>query len=354
MFHTSRTFRTVTGVVALALAGTALAGCGSSSPSTDTKTVVIATHDSWAMPASVLKDFTKKTGYTVKIQQQGDVGELTNKLVLTKGSPIADGVYGIDNTFATRASDEGVLAHYTPPNVPASARQFRPDGAAGDELTPVDYSDVCVNVDDAWFAAKRLAEPKTFDDLAKPAYKNLMVTPGATTSSTGLAFLAATVAAKGAGWQTYWKALLANGLKVDPGWTEAYEGDFTAGGGKGTRPIVVSYSSSPPFTIPKGTTRPTSSALLDTCFRQVEYAGVLTGAKNAKGAQAFVRFMLSKEVQAALPDNMYVYPVDDTVALPKLWARWATVSPKPWVVSPAEITANRSAWLRDWRDLTSQ
>lgn len=354
MFHPSRTFRATTGVVAVALAAVTLAGCGSSSSSTDTTTVVIATHDSWAMPGSVLKDFTSKTGYTVKIQQQGDVGELTNKLVLTKGNPIADGVYGIDNTFATRASDEGVLADYTPPKLPASADRFRLDGAAGAQLTPIDYGDVCVNVDDAWFAARKLAEPKTLDDLAKPAYKDLMVTPGATTSSTGLAFLAATVAAKGSGWQAYWKALLANGLKVDPGWTEAYEGDFTAGGGKGTRPIVVSYSSSPPFTIPKGSDRPTTSALLDTCFRQVEYAGVLAGARNPKGAQAFVNFMLSREVQAALPDNMYVYPVDSTVALPKLWARWASVSTRPWVVSPAEITADRSSWLRDWRDLTSQ
>jgi thiamine transport system substrate-binding protein len=339
-------------LLALGLAATALAGCGGNDESSTSKTVVVATHDSWALPKELLADFTQKTGYRLKIEQQGDAGELTNKLVLTKDSPIADATYGIDNTFATRASDDGVLADYTA-QLPAGAQEFELAGDAGKQLTPVDFGDVCVNVDDAWFASHHLAEPRTLDDLTKPAYKGLFVTPGATTSSPGLAFLAATIAAKGAGWQDYWKALLANDTKVVPGWTEAYEGDFTAGGGKGTRPIVLSYSSSPPFTIPKGADKPTTSALLDTCFRQVEYAGVLDGADNPAGAKAFVDFMVSRQVQQALPDNMYVYPVDRSVPLPAGWDRWAKVSPKPWNVPAAEIAKDRSEWLRAWRDLVS-
>jgi thiamine transport system substrate-binding protein len=343
--------RAIVVVLVLALTATVATGCGSSEKSTS-KTVVVATHDSWAMPKKVLADFTRQTGYHLKIEQQGDAGELTNKLVLTKDSPIADATYGIDNTFATRASDEGVLADYTA-TLPPGADQFALEGDAGKQLTPVDFGDVCVNVDDTWFASHHLAEPRTFDDLTRPAYKDLFVTPGATTSSPGLAFLAATIAAKGDGWQDYWKALLANGTKVVPGWTEAYEGDFTAGGGKGTRPIVLSYSSSPPFTIPKGASKPTTSALLDTCFRQVEYAGVLRGANNPAGARAFVDFMVSREVQRALPDNMYVYPVDRSLPLPAGWDRWAKVAPKPWNVPADEISKDRSEWLRAWRDLVS-
>jgi thiamine transport system substrate-binding protein len=351
----TRPLKIVSALLALGVAATVLAGCGSDGgggSGAGSRTVVVATHDSWAMPKSVLADFTRRTGYRVKIEQQGDAGELTNKLVLTKGSPIADATYGIDNTFATRASDEGVLADHTA-RLPAGAQGFVLAGKAGAQLTPVDFGDVCVNVDDAWFAAHHLAEPRTLDDLTKPAYQGLFVTPGATTSSPGLAFLAATIAAKGTGWQDYWKALLANGTKVVPGWTEAYEGDFTAGGGKGTRPIVVSYSSSPPFTIPKGATRPTTSALLDTCFRQVEYAGVLAGASNPAGAKAFVDFMVSREVQRALPDSMYVYPVDRSVPLPAGWDRWAKVAPKPWTVPAAELSKDRAEWLRAWRDLVS-
>jgi thiamine transport system substrate-binding protein len=337
-----------------------LAGCGSSgdnksdgSEQVAGKTVTIATHDSWAMSKKVMADFTKQTGITVKIQPHGDAGELTNKLVLTKDAPLADGVFGIDNTFASRAVDEGVLQKYDAQQ-PASASSFALDGDAGHYLTPIDYGDVCINVDDTWFARKKIAPPKTFDDLADPAYKDLMVTPGATTSSPGLAFLVATIGTYGDGWKDYWQKLVDNGVKIDAGWEDAYEVDFTAGGGNGSRPIVVSYSSSPPFTVPKGADKPTTSALLDTCFRQVEYAGVLKGAGNPKGAQEFIDFMLGKEFQAALPDNMYVYPVDTTIALPAGWKQWAPTSPDPVDVSAADITEHRTEWLRDWRDVTSR
>jgi thiamine transport system substrate-binding protein len=348
--------RAATAVLTTLALGSALglAGCASDAGSGhDGKTVTIATHDSWAMSKEVMAEFKKETGITVKIQPHGDAGELTNKLVLTKGDPLADGVFGIDNTFASRAVDEGVLARYDAPQ-PASAKQFALDGDAGHYLTPIDFGDVCVNVDDTWFARKHLAPPQTFDDLTDPAYKDLFVAPGATSSSPGLAFLVATIGATGEGWKDYWRKLVANGLKIDAGWEDAYTVDFTAGGGHGDRPIVVSYSSSPPFTVPKGADKPTTSALLDTCFRQVEYAGVLKGADNPKGAQEFIDFMLSHDFQAALPDNMYVYPVDTDVALPADWKTWAPTSPDPVEVSAADITAHRSEWLRDWRDITSR
>lgn len=343
-------------LMALALTvSLALAGCGNSTQDTkDTaKQVTVVTHDSWAMAPAVEKKFESETGLKLKILKQGDVGTLVNKLVLTKQAPLADAVYGIDNTFASRAVDEGVMAPYEPALKPGQDA-FRLGTDADKSLTPVDYSDVCVNVDDSWFEAKGLTPPASLDDLTKPAYKGLFVAPGATTSSPGLAFLLTTIAAKGQHWQDYWKALIRNDIEITSGWSEAYEGDFTAGGGAGKRPIVVSYSSSPPFTIPKGADKPTTSALLDTCFRQVEYAGVLNKAANPEGARKFVDFMISEQVQAGLPDTMYVYPTDSSVKLPEGWARFAPASSRPWTVPVAEITANRSAWLRDWRDLTSQ
>jgi thiamine transport system substrate-binding protein len=341
-------------VIGALMATTLLAACGSGGSTEDPKTLVVATHDSWAMSKTVLAKFKAETGITVKVRPQGDAGELTNKLVLTKDSPLADGVYGIDNTFASRAVDEGILAPYDAKGLPPSADGYRLTGAGQHDLTPIDYGDVCVNVDDTWFAKKKLAPPKTLDDLTKPSYKDLFVTPGATTSSPGLAFLLATIAAKGDDWQDYWKSLMANGAKITSGWTDAYEVDFTAGGGHGSRPIVTSYSSSPPFTIPKGQTKPTTSALLDTCFRQVEYAGVLKGSGNPAGMKKFIDFMLEQDFQKALPDNMYVYPIDTTVPLPAAWAKYARISPKPHHLDPAVIADNLTSWLRDWRDVTTQ
>lgn len=328
---------------------------GSSGGAAD-KEVVLATHESWAVPKDVLAEFTKETGYHLKVESSGDAGALTNKLVLTKGSPIADVAYGVDNTFASRAVGQGVFAGYQPSKEPASAQRFEmPDKADAAALTPVDFGDVCVNVDDAWFAKKGIEPPRTLDDLVKPAYKNLFVTPGATTSSPGLAFLLATVARYGEdGWQKYWEKLMANGTRITSGWEDAYTVDFTAGGGNGDRPIVLSYDSSPPYTIPKGGDKPTTSALLDTCYRQVEYVGVLKGAKNPKGAQALVNFMLTPAFQEAMPENMYVFPVDASVKLPPVWAQWAKVPAKPFSVDPAEVAAKRDDWLTTWGEITTR
>ena len=343
-------------VVAAPLLGScALGGTTDQRSASPGKTVVVATHDSWAMSKNVMRRFTQQTGYTAKIEPNGDVGQLTNKLVLTKGSPIADMAYGIDNTFASRAVRQGILTDYTPPDLPASAARYAlDDPQAARQLTPIDYGDVCVNVDDVWFRKHGQRPPRTLEDLTRPAYKGLLVTPGATTSSPGLAFLLATVARYGDHWPSYWKRLMANGAKITAGWDDAYEVDFTAGGGHGDRPIVVSYDSSPPFTIPKGGDRPTTSALLDTCFRQVEYAGVLKGAKNPAGAKAFVRFMTQRAFQEALPENMYVFPVDSHATLPPVWAEWAKVPGHPFTLPSAEIAANRDVWLRTWSHITSR
>jgi thiamine transport system substrate-binding protein len=342
-------------VALVLLASCSLSGPDEESTTATDRTVVVATHDSWAMSAKVMRAFTRQSGYRVKIEPNGDAGQLTNKLVLTKASPIADATYGIDNTFASRAVDQGVLAAYTPKRQAASASAYAlrdPKDAA--RLTPVDFGDVCVNVDDVWFRKHRLAPPRTLGDLVRPAYRNLFVTPGATSSSPGLAFLLATIAKYGDGWPTYWKRLMANGAQLTSGWSDAYEVDFTAGGGHGDRPVVLSYASSPPFTVPKGASRPTTSALLDTCFRQVEYAGVLAGARNPAGARAFVDFMTQRSFQEALPENMYVFPVDRRAPLPPAWARFARTASEPFTLPPEQITRNRDAWLREWGDITSR
>lgn len=326
---------------------------GTTAPGKGSGDVVVLTHDSFTVPDEVLAKFTEQTGYTVKIQQQGDAGELTNKLVLTKDAPLGDVVFGIDNSFASRAVTEGVLTAHTA-TLPTGADAYNLPGEAAAQLAPIDYGDVCINIDDAWFATKKVNPPKTLDDLTKPDYKGLLVVPSAATSSPGLSFLLATIADQGEdGWKAYWEKLVANEVKIASGWTDAYTVDFTAGGGKGDRPIVLSYASSPPFTIPKGGDKPTTSALLDTCFRQIEYAGVLNGAKNPEGAQAFLAFMLGEEFQTAIPDNMYMYPVSADVALPELWAAWAKVADKPLTVDPARIEEQRTTWIDEWTTLVS-
>ena len=345
-------------VVVAALATTScslVGGDDDSGDGDDSKKVVLVTHESFVMSKELQQQFEEETGYDLVVKASGDAGALTNKLVLTKDDPLGDAVFGIDNTFGSRAIDEGILAPYAA-KLPDGAQDYALAGdtqpGGGHDLTPVDTGNVCVNVDDAWFADHGIPEPTSLDDLTKPAYQDLFVTPGATTSSPGLAFLLATIAAYGPdGWQDYWTKLLANGAELTQGWSDAYEVDFTFSGGD--RPIVLSYDSSPAFTL-DGNGGTTTSALLDTCFRQVEYAGVLAGAKNPDGAEALVDFMLSKQFQEALPEAMYVFPVDASAALPDDWATFAKQPEHAFTVDPAQIAEHRDDWLEQWSDITSR
>jgi thiamine transport system substrate-binding protein len=336
----ARTHSLIAGVAVVAvLAGCSAVGSSEPGPSDSSGTVTLVTHDSFALSDGILADFEKQTGLKVEVVQPGDGGTLANQLVLTKDAPLGDLAYGVDNTFASRVVSEGVVDKTTTKDAYEGA------------LVPVDYGDVCINVDHAWFTAHDLAEPVTLEDLTKPEYKDLLVVPNAVTSSPGLAFLLATIGAFGDdGWQAYWTALKANGLKVADGWSDAYYTDFSGGGADGPRPIVLSYASSPPYTVPDGGTEPTTGALLDTCFRQTEYAGVLAGANNPAGAQKLLDFLLSDEVQDDIPVSMYMYPVSTTATLPSDWAAFAPLATDPFEVAPDDITKNREAWLTEWSD----
>jgi len=355
------TKRTLGAVATAAVLGLALSACsvtggpegeatkkGDGSPGQ----VVLLTHDSFSLPDELVEKFESDTGQKLVVRASGDAGSLATSLALTAGNPTGDVAFGVDNTYASRPLEAGVFARYEGTRAPGSEQFDLPGGE--DRLTPVDTASVCVNVDTTWFEKKGVPAPETLADLTEPAYRDLMVTPAPTTSSPGMAFLLTTVAEYGDDWADYWKDLHANGLKVVDGWNDAYYTDFTAGGEKGTRPIVLSYDSSPAFTVSKDGKSSTTAALLDTCFRQVEYAGVLEGTGNREGAEALVDFLASPEVQAALPESMYVFGVSDEVTLPTEWAKFAVQPEKPYTVAPEEIAANREAWLTEWTDLQTR
>lgn len=319
-----------------------LAGC-SSAPEDDTTTLVLVTHDSFSLSEGTLEKFTEETGIRVEVQAGGDAGELANKLVLTKDSPLGDVVFGIDNTFASRVAD--VLVDYTSTDLTdAEAPFLLPSDQGGDQLTPIDSGDVCVNVDHEWFAEAGIAEPVTLEDLTDPTYRDLLVVEAANSSSPGLAFLLATIDAFGEdGWEGYWQDLVDNGVKVSASWSDAYYVDFSGPSSEGDRPLVVSYASSPPFE-PAGAT----GALLDTCFRQTEYAGVIAGTEHEAEAKQLVDFLFSTTVQNDIPENMYVFPVNSKATLPAAWAETAAVATDPFFIEPADIDANREEWLAAW------
>ncbi|MCZ9343135.1 thiamine ABC transporter substrate-binding protein, partial [Streptomyces sp. TRM76130] len=215
------------------------------------KTVTLVSHDSWAVSESVIAAFEKQSGYQVKVLEDGDAGQAVNKAILTKDNPQGDVLFGVDNTLLSRALDNGLFQPYEAKGLDRVDERYLLDGERH-RVTPVDYGDICVNYDKAYFSEHGIDPPASFADLIKPAYKDLLVTENAGTSSPGLGFLLGTAAAygDGDGWQGYWKKLKANGVKVVDGWEQAYNEEFSgSAGGKqagGDRPLVVSYASSPP------------------------------------------------------------------------------------------------------------
>lgn len=311
--------------------------------------VTVVTHDSFAVPDDVLADFEASSGLEVNFVAPGDAGALVNQLILTKDAPLGDVVFGVDNSFASRAIDEGVFADYTS-SVPAAADAAEYAIAGSQALTAIDYSDVCLNYDIGWFEESGLEVPSTLGDLTDPAYSGLLSITNPATSSPGLSLLLASVAEFGEdGWEDFWADLAANDVRVTASWSDTYFVDFSVPNYGGDYPLVLSYASSPPSEVTDG--EPASAALLDTCFRQVEYAGVLAGADNPEGGQAVIDWLLSDDFQASVAENMYVYPVSTQVEVPADWAEFAPLAEDPQSVDPAAISANRDEWIETWTSI---
>ena len=335
------------GATALVALTAACSLTGSQGADQGARTVTLVAHDSFAPDQALLARFEQSTGIRIQVVNSGDAGELTNKLALTKANPLGDVAYGVDSTFASRALHEGVFQPHRAPNADQGPERYALEPES--RLTAVDVADVCVNIDTGWFAQHGLPEPATLRDLADPRYKDLFAVPDPTTSSPGLAFLLDSVAAFGEnGWQDYWRQLRANGVKLSSGWEEAYNQDFSGSSGKGPRPVVLSYASSPAAEVnPDGTSR--TKALLDTCYRQVEYAGVLSGAKDPEAAGRVVDFLLSPEFQGQVADTMYVYPSVRDVPLPPGWQTSAPLPQRPAEIPAEQVQQNRDRWVEQWR-----
>jgi thiamine transport system substrate-binding protein len=320
-------------------------------------TLTLMTHDSFYLPDEVMEAFEAEHAVNVEVLPAGDAGAMVNQAILTADRPLADVLYGVDNTFLSRALAADIFEPYR-----SAALTAVPDELVLDpkyRVTPIDYADVCLNIDRAAFADDELPLPADLLDLLDPALANRLVVENPATSSPGLAFLLATIATFGedpeTGWQQYWAGLRANGVTVAAGWEEAYYGSFSGGAGGGELPMVVSYASSPVAEVvfgpdPEAAEAPTA-AMDAGCFRQVEFAGILRGTERPELAAALIDHLLAPQTQAELPLAMYVYPARSDVELPEVFARHALLPSQPLSLDPAVIDAGREAWIREWTDI---
>jgi thiamine transport system substrate-binding protein len=310
-------------------------------------TLRLVTHDSFAVSDDVLAEFTDATGINVKIVASGDAGAALNQSIVNRRHPLGDVFFGVDNTFLTRALDADLFVPYAPAALDEVDDRYELDPKH--RVTPIDHGDVCVNYDKEAFPS---GAPSTLDDLVASPAKGKLVVENPATSSPGLAFLLATIAEYGEnGWQGYWKKLRANGVEVANGWEEAYYQSFSGGSGAGDKPLVVSYSTSPPaevvFADPQPAEAPTGVAT-STCFEQVELAGVLRHSKHQAEARKLIDFMLSRRFQEDMPLQMFVFPVLDGAALPDAFVKHAATVDHPLSVPSGDIDRNRERWIEEW------
>ena len=322
------------------------------SPTIAPQTLKVLVHDSFAVSEPVITRFEQENNAKVSFIKGGDAGAALNQAVLTKDAPLADVFYGVDNTFLTRALSSGIFIPYQSPELQNIPDAYKLD--LQNRALPVDYGDVCINYDKAYFKDKNIPVPQTLEDLLKPDYKGLLVMENPATSSPGLAFVMATVAHFGQDrYLDYWKSLRDNGVVVVNDWETAYYTNFSGSSGKGSQPMVVSYGSSPVaevvFASPQPTDSPTASIVgPDTCYRQIEFVGILSGTKNLDLAQKFVDYMLSVNFQEDMPLQMFVYPVNQDAKLPQEFLKFAQMPKQPAQLDPDLIANLRDTWIQDW------
>ena len=337
-------------IILLLLAALMLSACAPKSPAE----LTVMTHDSFAISEEIVQAFEDANDVQVSFLASGDTGAALNKAILTKDAPLADVFYGVDNTFISRALAAGIFEPYQSPALAQIPVSFQLDSTG--QLLPVDYGDVCINYDKAFFSENALPVPATLEDLLKPEYKGLLTVENPATSSPGLAFLLATVAHFGdPGYLDFWAALRENGLVVVNDWETAYYANFSASSGQGPQPMVVSYGSSPPAEVIFSETplddAPTASIVgPDTCFRQIEFVGILKGTEQRALAEKFVDFMLSQQFQEDMPMQMFVFPVNKDAALPDEFEKYAQIPDQPATLDPADIAANRDGWIQAWTE----
>lgn len=316
------------------------------------QTLTVMTHSSFAVSDVVKAEFEQKNNARLEFLDAGDTGTALNKAILAKGQPLADVFYGIDNTFLSRALAEGILEPYAAPALSDIPAEFQLDPLQ--RALPVDYGDVCLNYDTGYFESKQLTPPQSLEDLLKPDYNNLLVVENPATSSPGLAFLLTTIGHFGAdGYLNFWQSLVDNGVKVVNDWETAYYTEFTRS--NGTRPIVVSYSSSPAFEViyadPPVDTPPTSAITAPgTCFRQIEFVGILAGTSKRDLAEKWIDFMLSTPFQEDMPLQMFVFPVLPGVIIDERFTNYMAIPEQVVFLDPAEIAEQREAWLKAWTE----
>ncbi len=324
----------------------------------EVRTLTIITHDSFSVSAELVSRFEEENNVRLVFIQGGDTGSALNRLILTSvnsKTPEADVFYGLDNTFLSRALEQNLFEPYQPEGLENIPDEFKLDPEFF--VVPIDFGDVCINYDRAYFSERGIALPGSLQDLTKPEYEGLLVVENPATSSPGLAFMLATIAEFGEdAWLDWWQTMKVNQVAIVSDWETAYYNNFSGSSGKGPQPMVVSYASSPAAELIYAETTlsesPTASLVAPgMCWRQVEFAGILNNTPNRDLAEKFIDFLLTKEFQEDMPMQMFVFPVLPAAELPEDFITASQLPEAVGSLNSALIAAYRDTWINEWANL---
>jgi thiamine transport system substrate-binding protein len=320
----------------LALASPAIAG--------DKPVLTVMTYDSfaseWGPGPAIEKGFEATCGCDVRWQTAGDGAALLSRLKLEGAKTKADVVVGLDTSLTEAAAQSGLFARHGI-DLPGSAL---PVAWTDPTFLPFDWGYFAFVYD----KTKVKAPPASFTELAKSKLKIVIEDPRSSTPGLGLLYWVKAAYGDKAG--EIWKSLADNIVTVTPGWTEAYN-MFLAG----EADMVLSYTTSPAYhLIAENDDSKAAAAFTEGNYLEVEVAGKIASSFHPELADAFLRYLVGPEAQAAIPTMNWMYPaVTPPGGLPKGFET-LTVPEKALLLSPADAASLRDKAVEEWRAALSQ
>ena len=142
-----------------------LAGCiGNDSESSgpcDDGTVDILTYDILALSEDMVNQFTIESGYCVNFIYEDDAGSILDKMMLTKNSPVADLMIGLDNTYLQTALANDLLeeTNYVNNAGYQNITESALEPYSGTMAVPFDMGPVCLNYDERFVDDENVSTP---------------------------------------------------------------------------------------------------------------------------------------------------------------------------------------------------
>ena len=330
----------------------------------------ILTYDVLALTDSMINDFTNATGIEVEFFKESDSGGILDQMMLLKNAQQADLMIGLDNSYLQTAIDNCLLREtlftQNPQYQNISSTALEP--YSGDLAIPFDQGTVCLNYDEDYVDGTNVSTPTSLWNLTESQWEAKTVFPSPLSSSPGRAFMISTIdyfnndddpTTDAFDW---WKAMKNNGAIFTSGWSEAYEIHYTGGYGEyveghiGDAHLTVSYCHSPGVEAYYGSnyTHSTSLNLPRSSFHQIEYTGIINGAANVAGAELFIEYLLSNDINSQMPENNLMYSVIEGYDLPETdgYRYHSDIANQPVETPISTVNLEMESWLAKWKSST--